>query len=142
MKGIIHDKDGSLTNLGPNTYASAYFKHLEQPECRVDKDVYDGVICDNTVQIRRVSFYAAAPANTFYGMSMYVLPYDDAVLNGFTAIAKEQYIANKNNYGKVIFTDKAAVGPGSSVTIAVVTGHKYRIQWTDNSALDWMKLKI
>jgi len=47
--GIIHDLDGSLTGKGANSFASAYFRHLEVDECEVDKEVYDGVLCDDTV---------------------------------------------------------------------------------------------
>jgi hypothetical protein len=138
-KGIIHDKDGSLTNMGPNTYAAGYFKHLEQPECRVDMQVFDGVVCDNSVQIRRVAFHAVTPNSMNY-MPMRVLRYDDALLSSLGALEKEKYIADKSHYGRVRFTEK--LDPGMAWAMPVVTGHKYRIQWTDDSALDWMNLKL
>jgi len=65
--GIILDKDGSLTEKGPNTYAAGYFRHLEVPECTKDLSVYDGVICDRTVQIRRLAFHAMNPSGKFTG---------------------------------------------------------------------------
>lgn len=46
---IIYDQDGSLTNMGAGSWATFHYPHLEQPECTVDLDQYDGVICDNTV---------------------------------------------------------------------------------------------
>jgi len=36
FKGIFHDLDGSLTGLGADSYATAYFKHNDWPECTVD----------------------------------------------------------------------------------------------------------
>ena len=33
FKGLFYDLDGSLTGLGPKTWATSYFKHMEQPEC-------------------------------------------------------------------------------------------------------------
>lgn len=48
-KAIFRDMDGSLTGKGPESYASFYQKHLEQTECEVLLDEYDGVTCDNSV---------------------------------------------------------------------------------------------
>jgi hypothetical protein len=58
-KAIFRDKDGSLTGKGPESYASFYTKHLAQVECEILLDMYDGVTCDNTVQIRRIVFWGA-----------------------------------------------------------------------------------
>lgn len=75
-RGIFHDLDGSLTGLGADTYASANFLHnSEQPECTLDEDQFHGVICDNTVQIRRVVFYDYAPEH-FKNMELRVLPFE------------------------------------------------------------------
>jgi hypothetical protein len=49
FKAIFHDTDGSLTGKGANTYATFDYPHHIQPECTLEKDVYDGVTCDNTV---------------------------------------------------------------------------------------------
>jgi hypothetical protein len=32
-RAIFLDEDGSLTDLGPNTWATFYYRHHEQPEC-------------------------------------------------------------------------------------------------------------
>jgi len=79
FKGIFHDLDGTLTNKGPNTYATAYFKHHEQPECTVDLTVFDGVTCDNTVAIRRIALHSPDPAE-MSGLPLMVLRYDDNFL--------------------------------------------------------------
>lgn len=49
FREIIKDLDGSLTGLGPNSWATLDYPHVHQPECTVSSEVHDGVICDNTV---------------------------------------------------------------------------------------------
>ena len=49
FRGIWSDLDGSLTGLGAGSWATAYFKHNEQPECTTNLVVYDGILCPNTV---------------------------------------------------------------------------------------------
>ena len=71
FKGIYHDLDGSLTNLGPDTWATSYYKHNEQPECTVDMDVFDGIICDDTVTVRAIVIYNAAPGS-LNGKDLYI----------------------------------------------------------------------
>jgi hypothetical protein len=60
-RGIFFDADGSLTGLGPNTWAIAHFLHNQQPECKTDLNAYGGQICDSTVQVRRIVFFEANP---------------------------------------------------------------------------------
>lgn len=61
FKEIIYDIDGSLTGLGSNSWAAAYYPHLLQPECQLQTDEFDGVICTGDVQIRSLIFYDYAP---------------------------------------------------------------------------------
>jgi hypothetical protein len=56
-KAIFHDMDGSLTEKGANTWVTPHYNFLEQPECTVDLAKYDGVYCDSTVAVRRVTFW-------------------------------------------------------------------------------------
>lgn len=58
-KGIFHDLDGTLTEQGPDSYVSAYWKHNEWPECTVDMEVYDGIICPSPMAIQRLTFTGA-----------------------------------------------------------------------------------
>lgn len=44
---ILYDVDGSLTGLGPRTWATSYWRHNLHPECQVNMQVYDGLICNN-----------------------------------------------------------------------------------------------
>jgi hypothetical protein len=86
--------------LGTNTYAAAYHRHLEVPECTKDIDVFDGVVCDKTVQIRRLAYYSATPSNRFTGMKMKILNYDDDLLPTDEA-ELETYLKDKSRYSSV-----------------------------------------
>ena len=62
-KGIFHDLDGSLTGMGADSWATTYWKHNDwasSSACVIDNDKYDGLICDSTVTVRKVLFYAPA----------------------------------------------------------------------------------
>jgi len=48
-RAILYDDDGSLTGKSPNGVATFYYPHLEDPACDLDEEVYDGIVCDNTV---------------------------------------------------------------------------------------------
>jgi len=89
--------DGSLTNLGPRTWAVPNYPHLEQPECKVDLDVMGGIVCDRTAQLRRVVFYNGGPSRDFTGMHMKVLKYDDKQLPTEEA-ALETHLKDKKKY--------------------------------------------
>ena len=68
FRGIFWDLDGSLTDQGANSWAVAYWKHLEQPECIYNTatlNKYGGILCTPTVEVRRIVFYNPLP-NEFY----------------------------------------------------------------------------
>ena len=76
FRDIFYDLDGTLTGLGPHSWASPYFKFNVQPECIVDLAVYDGILCNNKVQIRRVAFYNYAP-DIFNLEPMFIMQMDN-----------------------------------------------------------------
>ena len=55
-RDIFYDMDGSLTGLGPGSWATPYFLHNDQPECQHLQYLYDGLICNSSIQLRRVVF--------------------------------------------------------------------------------------
>jgi len=61
FRGILNDLDGSLTGKGADTWATAFWQHnAAQPECATtadEKAMYDGLLCDNTVEVRRIVMY-------------------------------------------------------------------------------------
>jgi len=73
------DMDGTLTGKGAGSMATKYQPYLESAsECVADMDVYDSVICDPSVKIRRVAFHGYN--SELKGMSMYILPWDDDIV--------------------------------------------------------------
>jgi hypothetical protein len=87
-----------LTGLGPNTWAIPNWKHLQQPECTVDEDLMGGIICDDTVQVRRIAFYGYTPDH-FRGMEMKIAKYDSTDVNAMKDDETlEAYLDNDDNY--------------------------------------------
>jgi hypothetical protein len=97
--------DGTLTGKGPYSYATAYWRHNVQPECEVNRYVYDGILCDSRVQVRRIVFYNYAP-DIFNIMDMKVLQFDDIITSKLNATSKKGYIENITNYSVVPFRAK------------------------------------
>lgn len=122
---IYYDKDGTLTGKGPKTWATPHEKHHELPECETNLDMYDGVVCDSSIEVRRLAFHNYKPGNLLNGMDMLVLRYDDAVLAQNSNITK--YHLERENYSKIFWKGKKS--PGNSWTFPFVTGHKYKIHW-------------
>jgi hypothetical protein len=61
FRDIFYDLDGTLTGLGPKTWATPYWRHNDQPGCTRNDAVFDGLICDSSVEVRRVAYYNYAP---------------------------------------------------------------------------------
>jgi len=102
-KAIFKDLDGSLTGLGPNTWATRDYKWLLQKECKVDREKYDGIICDSTVQLRRVEIWGAEPSNIFFLARANIMRWDDDQLAGKN---KTEYMLDKANTGILYFKEK------------------------------------
>ena len=91
-----------------------HYKWNEQPECDFDNatlNMYNGTVCDNTVQIRRLAF-VAEPDYMFSGIGLKILRYDDVNTSSFiNDIRTDQYnntpyIFNKSNYGTAPWKSK------------------------------------
>jgi hypothetical protein len=136
FRAIFHDKTGSLTGV-EGGWATAYWKHLEWPgECTADLRKYGGLICGNTVQVRRVAFHGYQPSNVFRGMDLRIAQYDDQF--DWEYEAQKAYLDDIDNYGVVPF--KAKQAPSNGHAIPFVTGHKYHIHW--NRGLDFTRLLV
>lgn len=125
--------------MGPNSWATYYYKHLEQPECHVKKEVFDGVTCNNKVQIRRLAFYGYTPATVLRGQAMKILKYDKADLDIMTNQTWTNYITNKNNYATLNYKEKK--DPGDGWAVPFVTGHSYRFHFGQHGT-NFENLKI
>jgi len=134
--------DGSLTGGNAGSWATAYFKfneHTTNNQCYVDKAVFDGLVCDETAQVRRVTFHHMEPANMYTAMLLWIAKYDDVDMNQLDAAGLAAYQADKTNYDDIFFKPK--LNPTASWAVPLVTGHKYRMYW-DIGQLNWSKMKI
>jgi hypothetical protein len=124
-KAIFHDLDGSLTGKGANSWATVYYKHHDQPECEQDLELMDGVLCDSTIQIRRIAFYSGKPTAHFTGMGLKILRYDDDLLAEQEDM--DAYLVDAANYGSIDW--KKLKDPSRGWATPFVTGHKYKLHW-------------
>jgi hypothetical protein len=67
--------------------------------------LYNGVVCDNTVKLRRVAF-VGNPQNDFFAMGLKVLKYDDSITSVMNETELESYVKNKTNWDTVNFKKK------------------------------------
>jgi hypothetical protein len=99
--GIYADLDGSLTGLGPNTWATPYWKHNDQPECQLSSTTHDGLICDSTIEVRRIAVHDATPSGIFRMMPFKIARYDDNVLADHLAATGEnrtEYLKHESHF--------------------------------------------
>ena len=77
-KTIIMDEDGAFTGQGAGSWAisNTWSHNIWDNECWEDP-IYDGLLCANTVTIRRVLFFNFEPGN-LADLEMCVLKYDFA----------------------------------------------------------------
>jgi hypothetical protein len=110
-----------------------------QPECTLDKTVFDGVTCDNTVQVRRLAIHAATPGSLFNGMALKVLKWDDSLFAGMDKAQKKAHMDDRSNYSTIIFKPKK--NPSNGWATPFVTNHKYKIHF-GLTGLNFEKLRI
>jgi hypothetical protein len=161
-KFIFLDVDGSWNEKGPGSWATYYNsetntnaydgKHnLVDPACSADEEVYDGIICDNSVTIRRVVFYNMSPGN-LKGKNLFVLPYDDDIIGGLSEEEIMAYEAEGDVNGTVSYDPlnnpfelakipfRGKTNPSNHYAAPFVTGHKYYLRW--NAVLDFEEMRI
>lgn len=88
---------------------------------------YDGIICDPTIQIRRIAFWNMLPNSMFNGMGFKILKYDDEFIGAMDNDTLKTYIDDRSNYGTIKFLPK--IDPMNGWATPFVTGHKYKIHW-------------
>ena len=99
-RDIFYDIDGSLTGLGPGTWATPYFLHNLQPECHHLQYEFDGLICNSSIQVRRVVFWNYLPG-IMTMQPLNILKIDDSVINQMDNVTMASYFGNTNNYSPV-----------------------------------------
>ena len=133
------DETGELTGLGPNTWAVPVYKHLLQQECS-ESALVGGIICDNSVQVRRIAFHAGVPSH-FTGMPMKIARYDNALVASLKASDElEAYLDSNDNYSQIEYKMKEK--PMKGWAMPYVTGHKYRVHWQRGLDFEEMRMEV
>ena len=118
-----------------------YWHHLDQPECTVDLAVYNGIVCPNTVQVRRIAFYGY-DSTVFDMQNFKVARWDDDIVADLEADpeALETFLLDEGweHFSRIPFKDIKL--PTNGWAVPFITNHKYRINWGDG--LDFKKMKI
>lgn len=140
FKGILWDQDGTLTNLGAKSWATAFWKHnAAQSECQTDRLLYDGIICNNSVQVRRIVLYGYKPSS-LDNRKLFILPYDDSVVSSMTSADLLTYEGTDTN-GSLVDWLKYR-NPEKHWTVPYVTGKKYYLRWAGGLDFDQMTVEI
>ena len=87
-----------------------------------------GIICDSSVQVRRVAFFGYEPQH-FYAMPMKITKFENSDMSAMKAAGTyDDYVDTLDNYSEVKFKKKLL--PINGWAMPFVTGHKYRIHWS------------
>ena len=73
FRGILFDQTGSTSDNGENSWIIPFYNHNSwEDTCqRADDEIaYNGMVCNNEVQVRRVAFHNYRPGNTFRGLDL------------------------------------------------------------------------
>jgi len=130
FREIIHDLDGSLTGLGSESWAVFAQPHLFQPECSHEPETHDGMICDGTIQIRKIAFHDFDPAS-FRMTQIKIARWDADIEANITS--NETYLFDfEQDVDHTVFSNyemREMAWPSNGWTVPMVTGHRYRFHW-------------
>jgi hypothetical protein len=130
---IIHDLDGSLTGLGAGSYAAAFWPHMNATsECTdAEYDQYDGLICDNTIDVRSMVFFDPAPA-AMRMQYIKVALWDEDIETALKANETDLFDFEQDvdhYYFSRLMQREPGIDVSNSWAVPYVTGHKYRFHW-------------
>jgi len=125
---ILRDSDGTLTGSNPNPSTVTFsYPHLSaQAGCVANDAVFNGLVCDQTVNLRRIVVYNPNYFYNFYGMDLRVLPLD-SIWGAFPE-------APLASYSKITFRDYNF--PMYHWVFVVNTGVTYKIHWAQGIDFD------
>jgi hypothetical protein len=88
--------------------------------------VMDGLICNSSVQLRRVVFFNWAPY-TLAMMDMKIIQWDDKIISTMSNTTLASYINDTSQYSVVKMT--LMTDPSYAWAVPYVTGHKYKLHY-------------
>lgn len=69
----------------PGSWVMPYWGHLDQPECKVNLTMFNGIVCNSSVEVRRVVFFGSKPVKLLTGMAMKIAKWDDQIAANVTS---------------------------------------------------------
>jgi len=141
LTGFFELLDATFT--GQVGFMAAYWTHLLTPECTDRLTTFNSIVCDNTVKIRRISFFNQSPFDIFNALVVNVMRVSgndiqtQTVTNadGSTSVVPSKSRIEMQKGGKNHHD------PAKSWNVPFVTGYEYQVFW-GNSPIDWMTLNI
>lgn len=114
-KAIFLDMDGTLTDLGPNSWATHFYQHLINDDCFEDKRM-NGVVCKPNVTIRVLRL----EGDDIRRRSIWIANMDDSTLAKYNG-DEWKYRNDPENFAKIAYQEL----PNRCYTVPIVTGKKY-----------------
>ena len=128
-RAIYVDLDGTLTGQSTPGYVTPYYPHLLTKNCKRSDIWDDGLICDNTNQLRRIEFYNQQPSDIFMNQVLKIIR-----LPGTLDKLDNATLANVTNYSIIPF--KEDTDPSFGWAIGFFTGYNYFLTF-GNLGLDF-----
>ena len=115
-KEILIDNDGSLTNntIGGKGVITYFYDHLNVPGCKRNNSVFNGLVCNETVMIRRIELYSVSPSASFQLQNLEILRIESNPQALFGAIPYRQ--ENRQSWA-----------------VPFVTGYTYQLSWASRA---------
>lgn len=118
-KEILVDRDGSLTEAGSSGVVTFFYNHLNVPGCTRNEAVFNGLVCDQSVIIRRTVIYAAVPYDNLGMQAINISRIDNGVAQNASSISF-----------------RAKERPNNNWAIPFVTGQTYSLYWANRADFD------
>mmetsp|Transcript_58622 Transcript_58622/g.80476 ORF Transcript_58622/g.80476 Transcript_58622/m.80476 type:complete len:241 (+) Transcript_58622:2328-3050(+) len=115
---------------------------MDQPECQYDDAIenkWGGVICDSSIEIRRVVFYNYLPAS-FEGMEFRAVKYDESFLDSMSEDEQTSFFEDKSNYASYFWKDGSR--PSASWAVPFITGKRYKVHWQEGLDFETMHYEV
>jgi hypothetical protein len=125
-RDIYRDLDGTLSGSTGAAWVTPFWQHNFVKECKRDADLKydDALICDDTVQLRRVAFNQLTPSNTFVGQPLKIL----RLASNLESISISQMM-DTSQFSNIPFKEKK--DPNFGWAVPFITGYNYLLSFTN-----------
>ena len=115
--------------------------HNDWPECVQSEIQHSGLICNNTVQVRRLGFFGALPEGKFEEAQLKIAKWDEDFEVGLNTTEKLYNFTNEVNTTYFsVYNQQENKDAEYGWDIPFVTNHRYRFHFGDG--LEFTDLRI